>query len=99
MVEASLATGEEWGLKNAEVDEMMHRKPEDISKFMFDTQIKQTASRFAVDMLILKFIQGIPIIGIIGGVSNPIYYNKIMKYVELKYRKRYYQNKVEAKDD
>jgi hypothetical protein len=40
-------------------------------------------------MLLLKFIQGLPVVGIVGGAANPVYYSKIMKYVQLKYRKRY----------
>jgi hypothetical protein len=47
---------------------------------------------FAMDMLVLKFVQGLPVIGIIGGLANPLYYNKIMKYVQLKYYKRYILN-------
>ena len=42
-----------------------------------------------MDMLILKFIQGLPIVGIIGGAANPVYYRKVMRYVQLMYRKRY----------
>lgn len=42
-----------------------------------------------MDMLILKFIQGIPVIGILGGAANPVYYHKVMQYVKIKYRKRY----------
>ena len=55
----------------------------------FNRQMKETASAFAVDMLLLKFIQGLPVVGIIGGAANPVYYSKVMKYVQLKYRKRY----------
>lgn len=55
----------------------------------FNCQMKETASDFAVDMLLLKFIQGLPVVGIIGGAANPVYYSKVMKFVPLKYRKRY----------
>ena len=56
-------------------------------------QIKNTADAFAMDMLLVKFIQGLPIAGILGGVSNPIYYKRIMNYVQLKYHKRYLLSK------
>ena len=46
-------------------------------------------------MLLLKFIQGVPVVGIIGGAANPVYYNKVMKYVQLKYRKRYLMRQKE----
>ena len=44
---------------------------------------------FALDMLVLKFIQGLPVVGVLGGAANPVYYRKIMRYVQLKYKKRY----------
>ena len=47
-------------------------------------------------MLVLKFIQGLPIVGIVGGAFNPVYYNKIMKYVRIKYYKRYLIEKLSA---
>jgi len=89
MMQASLSTGEDWMNRNAEVDEMLVLKPVDITDEDFNHQLKETASAFAVDMLLLKFIQGLPIVGILGGVANPVYYRKVMKYVQLKYRKRY----------
>ena len=42
-----------------------------------------------VHMLLLKFIQSLPVVGMIGGMGNPVYYHKVMKYAGLKYRKRY----------
>ena len=53
--------------------------------------MQETASAFALDMLLLKFIQGLPVVGVLGGAANPVYYNKIMKYIQIKYRKRYLQ--------
>lgn len=52
-------------------------------------QTGRTADAFAMDMVLLKFIQGLPVVGILGGTGNPLYYNKVIKYAELKYRKRY----------
>ena len=89
MMETALHTGEEWSAGNSRVDELIINGIAELSQTDFNTQIKATASRFAMDMLILKFIQGIPVIGILGGAANPVYYHKVMQYVKLKYRKRY----------
>lgn len=100
MMEAALAKGEEWKQLNKNIDVLLQSTvsyTEDGKIFLgisydsaeFDGQIKRTANSFAMDMLLLKFVQGIPIIGVLGGMSNPIYYHKIMKYVKLKYQKRY----------
>ena len=74
---------------NRQVDGMLCGEERVITEPSFKAQIKNTASVFAVDMLLLKFIQGLPLVGIIGGAANPVYYRKVMKYVQLKYRKRY----------
>lgn len=89
MMAASLILGEERPEWDDMVDGMILEMPRDVSKSVLDEQIRETASVFAMDMLILKFIQGLPVVGIFGGVANPIYYNRVMKYVRLKYRKRY----------
>lgn len=89
MMETALSHGEDWIRKNREVDEMVSLETVDITEEAFARQMKETASVFAVDMLLLKFIQGLPIVGILGGAANPVYYTKVMKYVQLKYRKRY----------
>ncbi|MDO4749478.1 MAG: EcsC family protein, partial [Eubacteriales bacterium] len=52
-------------------------------------QIEKTGTAFAVDMLLAKFVQGLPVVGVLGGVGNPVCYNRVMRYVHLKYRKRY----------
>ncbi len=89
MVAASLGSGEDWSLLNGQVDAMLVEKLPVITEEEFEEQMKAAASALAVDMLLLKFIQGLPIVGIIGGAANPVYYRRIMKYVQLKYRKRY----------
>ncbi len=45
----------------------------------------------------MKFIQGLPVVGIIGGMGNPVYYRKIMDYIQLKYKKRYLTVKIREK--
>ena len=89
MMAASLSTGEDWVGMDEQVDALLLASENAISEESFDEQMRETASAFAVDMLLLKFVQGLPLIGIIGGAANPVYYNKVMKYVQLKYRKRY----------
>lgn len=89
MMQTALSTGEDWVTRNAEVEGMLTLETVGITDDDFKCQMKDTASVFAVDMLLLKFIQGLPVVGIIGGAANPVYYSKVMKYVQMKYRKRY----------
>lgn len=89
MMAASLITGEERIEWDEMIDAMIEEEPQAVTQDVLDEQIRETASVFAMDMLLLKFIQGMPIVGILGGVANPIYYNRVLQYVQLKYRKRY----------
>ena len=89
MMATALSKGRDWTSGDREVDTMMSRTGAAVEDAHFDAQLKSTASAFAMDMLLLKFVQGLPLVGVIGGAANPVYYRKVMDYVQLKYRKRY----------
>ena len=40
-------------------------------------------------MLCIKFLQGLPLVGVVGGPANVMYCKKISDYARLKYQKRY----------
>ena len=90
MMEASLSRGEERACADREVDALCSAPltPEE-AKPLLEAQTDRTAEVFAVDMLLLKFIQGLPVVGLLGGAGNPVYYRRVMKYVQIKYHKRY----------
>ena len=51
-------------------------------------QIKTTASSLADEMLFLKFIQGIPLVGVIGGISDTVFLHRIQHFAKLNYQYR-----------
>ena len=55
-----------------------------------DSCIKETAGCLSRELLYMKFLQGIPIVGAAGGAYDAIYMQKVVKYAELKYRRRFY---------
>lgn len=89
MMSASLKTGRAWLREDSKVEELLQADARGVDPEILQEQIKKTASAFAVDMLVLKFIQGMPVVGFLGGAANPVYYRKVMDYVQRKYRKRY----------
>lgn len=89
MMEASLSRGEERERLDEELAALLDSEPQVPDVEELKAQIRRTASVFAVDMLILKFIQGLPVVGILGGAGNPVYYKKVLDYVKLKYRRRF----------
>ncbi len=90
MIEAPMLSGEDWIAVNAEVDQFILQTAHDVlGNDELKGQIEKTADAFATEMLVTKFVQGLPLVGMLGGAANPVYYHRIMKYVQLKYRKRY----------
>lgn len=54
--------------------------------------IKETAACLSKELLYMKFLQGIPVVGAVGGAYDVIYMKQVNKYAELKYRRRFFLN-------
>jgi len=54
-----------------------------------EEQVEKTSLVLSEELLYFKFIQGIPVIGITGGISDMVYQKKITDYAFLKYKKRF----------
>ena len=50
--------------------------------------IKSAASNLSKELLYMKFVQGIPIIGAVGGFYDAVYMKRINEFANIKYRKR-----------
>jgi len=62
------------------------RLPEDRS---LAGQVSETSRALSEALLYLKFLQGIPIAGVVGGAGDAVYMKRISEYANLKYRKRF----------
>lgn len=69
-------------------DDIFNNKP---NNYILDEEIRNTSKVLSQAMLTTKFIQGVPIIGVIGGIINFKVINKVSTYSKLKYKKRYLQ--------
>lgn len=59
-----------------------------------ETQLKATSEVLSEALLTAKFIQGIPIVGIVGGAVNYNIISKVSNYARIKYKKRYLLKKL-----
>ena len=57
--------------------------------FSQEGQIKETAATMSGELLYLKFLQGIPIVGTVGGAYNTVYLQRVQRYAKLKYYRRF----------
>lgn len=99
MMTTALSTGEEWEYHHSKLEALMKEEVQQVSEQAFADQIDQTASVFAVELMALKFIQGLPVVGVVGGAANPVYYARVLKYVRCQYEKRYLQKQLKLISD
>ena len=61
-----------------------------------EEQMKITSEALSKEMIYTKFLQGQMIIGVAGGIFDPVYVNRISDYAVLKYRRRFLGSKLAA---
>lgn len=87
MIETALAREDELLESNAELNKWIEAPQ--IFEISKTEQIKRTSAALANEMLYLKFVQGIPIVGMAGGLSDVVYQKKITDYAQMKYKRRF----------
>ena len=53
------------------------------------TEVRIAAEGLSGELLYMKFLQGIPIVGAVGGAYDPIYIDRITRYASMKYNRRF----------
>lgn len=98
LIETALYDGPDIQRRDGEMDEMCRsmrgakrRAPEDTERLTgrLDEQLRRTAKALADDMLYAKFLQGVPVVGAVGGATDVTVLKRISDYAMLKYRRRY----------
>jgi hypothetical protein len=69
-----------------------------VSQVDLNGQMKITADILSDALLTAKFVQGIPIVGAVGGIVNYNILNRISSYARLKYKKRYLKKKYASEN-
>ena len=54
-----------------------------------EEMIHQTAGCLSKELLYMKFLQGIPVVGAVGGAYDVVYLKQITEYANLKYERRF----------
>ena len=89
LIQGALSYGEELKSINEELNFYM-----DYSAFgrerSLEDAVQGAAACLSKELLYMKFLQGIPVVGAIGGAYDAVYMKQVMEYAELKYRRRFY---------
>lgn len=60
-----------------------------------EEEIKKTSEVLAEELLVAKFIQGLPLVGVLGAAFNQALYKQLSDFAALKYKKRYLETKLD----
>lgn len=92
LIQGSVSYGDTLESVNEQINQFM--KTEAMPDYVeMDKLIKQTAGYLSKELLYMKFLQGIPVVGAVGGAYDAIYMKRIAEYSELKYRRRFYEKR------
>ena len=88
LIDTSLSGGDDLKRGNAEIDEFIDRRelPEGYRR---DKQITAASTRLSGELLYMKFLQGVPIVGVVGGIYDAVYLDRVLSYAKLKYHRRF----------
>lgn len=92
LIQGAVASGEELEKINKELNLYIETGAFS-GEVWLNKSIETTAACLSKELLYMKFLQGIPIVGAVGGAYDVIYTKQIVKYAELKYRRRFYQKR------
>ena len=90
VIKGAMAIGEKAERTAAEVDRYSDGVDlrGEVNETWLGDELDEAAGALADSMLYMKFVQGIPVVGAAGGLSNASTMRKISKYADLKYHKR-----------
>lgn len=94
MIEVSLLDGESFGSRDAALNRRLYRMAGETQgrkqkPSVSDEAVRRAAGALSGELLYMKFLQGVAVIGVIGGAYDSIYMRRITKYAALKMERRY----------
>ena len=85
LIQNALSYGEEFEKGEGKLKDILNES----EKYDLKEEIFLTSQVLSKELIYIKFLQGVPAVGVAGGAYNAIYLYKILKYADLKYRKRF----------
>jgi hypothetical protein len=95
LIHTAIAKGEQQMDLNKKLELLSDRLDHNIeAQVDVNAQMKETSKALSEALLTAKFIQGIPIVGVVGGAVNYSTVNRVAKFARIKYKKRYLLKKL-----
>lgn len=93
LIQTAVSHDRELAEGNMELNLWMQNLGERAFRAERSEQIRRTSEALSTELLYLKFVQGLPVIGIVGGISDMAYQKKISDYAAMKYRRRFLESR------
>lgn len=93
LIQGVVSYGEEAVRINEKINALISKEKLPAVYHISDT-ISKTAALLSGELLYMKFLQGIPIAGAVGGIYDAVYMKHVTEYANLKYKRRFLQGKV-----
>lgn len=97
LIEGAVSYGEHLETVNKEIDTYI-RDPRLPENYVSKEQVAGTSSMLSRELLYMKFLQGIPVVGVIGGAYDVVYMKQVSAYAKLKYEKRFLLDYIVSHD-
>ena len=88
IIAAAISDGDDLISSNKEINQLIRSDLADDHSTL-EERIDEAAAALAHALLLMKFVQKIPVVGVIGGASDFIYMERISDYAVLKYQRRF----------
>lgn len=88
LIEGAVSYGEELEAADKKIETFMEH-PGIPAGCGVKEQMKNASAMLSKELLYMKFLQGIPVAGAIGGAYDAVYMKQISQYAEMKYHKRF----------
>ena len=96
IIQGALTYGDEMLAVNELINEFIEERdgePRLGDDYSQEDMIVRTAGCLSRELLYMKFLQGIPVAGVIGGAYDVVYMKRIVEYARLKYARRFYYSR------
>ena len=94
LIQGAVSYGPEMIAINHQIDDYIENVV-DLDEYDEKQQIEQTAAGLSKELLYMKFLQGIPVVGAVGGAYDVVYMKRIVEYAGMKYKKRFLYKRLQ----
>ncbi len=88
LIEGAVSYGDHFAEADSKIESFL-RTPQLGEAYSREEQIVRTSGMLSKELLYMKFLQGIPVVGAVGGAYDVIYMKQISEYAKIKYHKRF----------